>query len=433
MLKGFDLRVYLGGARQALSHSGRLYDWTYAGHPGIKFTYPPFAALLFAAGIALPFTALMGLVTGISLLALGVTVAIAFRELGWRGARRLGASLLVAGLALWTEPAQRALFLGQVEIVLMAVVTWDLCQPDGRRLKGAATGLAAGIKLVPLLFIVYLLLTGRFRQGAVATAVFAVTVVAGCAAFPPASVTWWLGGDFVQAGRTGFVGGQQNQSLRGALTRLAGSVNGAQPAWLIAAVAVALAGLAAAVLLHRRGQAFAGLMACALTALLVSPVSWDHHWVWLAPGLALLIDAGHRAGRAPRSPWPSPLSAVRGGRAWYALAAATWAIFAAWPDFWSAKAGLLQGGLIGYAPASAWAYGDNPAYAEYHWHGPQLLAGNLELLAGLALFAVLLAAAAVRARPTKQDHSLEVRGASSAIAHCSLSAELPHAAACATT
>jgi alpha-1,2-mannosyltransferase len=165
-------------------------------------------------------------------------------------------------------------------------------------------------------------------------------------------------------------------TLRGALTRLAGSVNGAQPAWLIVAAAFALAGLAAAVLLHRRGLVFAGLMTCALTALLISPISWDHHWVWLAPGLALLIDAGDRASRA-----------------WYALAAATWAVFAAWPDFWSAKAGLLQGGLIGYAPATAWAYGDNPAYAEYRWHGPQLLAGNLELLAGLALFAVAVAAA----------------------------------------
>jgi alpha-1,2-mannosyltransferase len=379
MLKGFDLRVYLGGARQALSDPGRLYAWTYDGHPGIQFTYTPFAALLLAVGLALPFNALMGLVTGISVLALCVTVGIAFRELGWRGASRLGAALLVAGLALWTEPVQRALFLGQVEIVLMALVTWDLCQPDGRRLKGAATGLAAGIKLVPLLFIVYLLLTRRFRQGAVATAAFAVTVAAGFTAFPSASVAWWLGGDFVAAGRAGFVGGQQNQSLRGPLTRLAGSVNGAQAAWLIVAVAVALAGLAAAALLHRRGQPFAGLMACALTALLVSPISWDHHWVWVAPGLALLIGTAHRA--AP------------GGRAWYGLAAATWAIFAAWPDFWSAKAGLLQGGLIGYAPASAWAFGDNPAYAEYHWHGLQLLAGNLELLAGLALFAVALAAA----------------------------------------
>jgi alpha-1,2-mannosyltransferase len=381
MLKGFDLQVYLGGARQALSHPGRLYAWAYDGHPGIQFTYTPFAALLFAAGRALPFTALMSLVTAVSVLALAVTSGIAFRELGWRGAPRLGATLLVAGLALWTEPVQRALFLGQVEIVLMALVTWDLCQPDGRGLKGAATGLAAGIKLVPLLFIVYLLLTRRFRQAAVATAAFAVTVAIGFIAFPSASVTWWLGGDFVQAGRAGFVGGQQNQSLRGALTRLIGSVNGAQAAWLAVAAAVALTGLAAAVLLHRRGLASAGLMACALTALLVSPISWDHHWAWLAPGLALLIDAGHRA------------ASQRASAAWYALTAATWVIFAAWPELWSAKAGLLQGGLIGYAPASAWANGDNTAYAEYHWHGPQLIAGNLELLAGLALFAVLLTAA----------------------------------------
>jgi alpha-1,2-mannosyltransferase len=381
MLKGFDLQVYLGGARQALSRPGQLYAWTYDGRPGIRFTYTPFAALLFAAGLALPFRVLMSLATAVSGLALGVTAAIAFRELGWRGTRRLGATLLVAGLALWTEPAQRALFLGQVEIVLMALVTWDLCQPDGRRLKGAATGLAAGIKLVPLLFIVYLLLTRRLRQAAVAAAAFAATVLIGWAAFPSASVTWWLGGAFLQAGRTGFVGGQPNQSLRGALTRLAGSVNGAQAPWLAAAAVVAVAGLAAAVLLHRRGHAFAGLMACALTALLVSPISWDHHWVWVAPGLALLVDAGRRAGPA------------KAKAAWYALAAATWAAFAAWPDFWSVKAGLLQGGLTGYAPASAWAHGDNPAYAEYHWHGLQLLAGNLELLAGLALLAVLLAAA----------------------------------------
>ncbi len=392
VLKGFDLRVYLGGAHQALSRPGRLYTWTYDGHPGIEFTYTPFAALLFTAGLALPFTALMSLVTLISVLALVVTIGIAFRELGWRGAPRLGATLLVAGLALWTEPAQRALFLGQVEMVLMALVTWDLCQPDGRRLKGAVTGLAAGMKLVPLLFIVYLLLTGRFRQAAVATGAFAVTAVIGLIAFPSASVAWWLGGDFARAGRVGFVGGRQNQSLRGALTRLIGSVAGAQAAWLVVALVVALAGLAAAVLLHRRGQAFAGLMACALTALLVSPISWDHHWVWIAPGLALLVDAGRRAGRLsgtqPSKAWAREVSA-----AWYALAAVLWVIFAAWPDFWSVKAGLLQGGLIGYAPASAWAHGDNPAYAEYHWHGLELLAGNLELLAGVALFAAALTAA----------------------------------------
>ena len=385
-LKGFDLRVYLGGARQALDHPGRLYSWTYDGHPGIQFTYTPFAALLFAAGLAVPFTGLMGAAAAAGVLALCATVAVAFRELGWRGAPRLGATLLVAGLSLWTEPVQRALFLGQVEIVLMALVTWDLCQPAGRRWQGAATGLAAGIKLVPLLFIAYLLLTRRFRQAGVAVAAFAVTVAAGFAALPGPTVTWWLRGDFFQAGRTGFVGGQQNQSLRGLVTRLAGSVAAGQLPWLALAAAAGLTGLAAAVALHRQGRPFAGLMACALTALLVSPISWDHHWVWIAPGLALLLDAGYRAAGPRRA-------------AWYAVAAGAWAVFAAWPDFWSARAGLLQGGLINYAPASAWAFGDNPAYAEYHWHGLRLLAGNLEILAGLALFAIALAAGYRAARP----------------------------------
>jgi alpha-1,2-mannosyltransferase len=282
---------------------------------------------------------------------------------------------------------QRALFLGQVELVLMALVVWDLCQPDSRPWKGAMTGLAAGIKLVPLLFIAYLLLTRRFKQAAVAAGTFVVTIIIGFIALPHASVTWWLDGNFFQAGRTGFVGDQQNQSLRGIVTRLVGSVNGAQAPWLVIGVIVCVLGLGAAVILYQRGLPFAALMAVALTALLASPISWDHHWVWIAPGLALVIDAAVRSGRRLRT-------------AWYALAAAVLLVFAAWPDFWSAKAGLLQGGLINYAPASSFAHGDNPAYPEYHWHGLQLLAGNLYLLAGIGLFIVVLLVA-FRLRPRR--------------------------------
>jgi alpha-1,2-mannosyltransferase len=380
MLKGFDLQVYLDGGQQALHHSGNLYSWHYENHPGIQFTYTPFAALLFAVGSLLPFRALTGLVALVSTAALAATIWIAFRELGWRGTARAGATLLLTGLVFWTEPVQRALYLGQVELVLMAVVVWDLCQPDRRRWKGVATGVAAGIKLVPLLFIVYLVITRRFRQAAVAAGAFLATVVIGFAVLPGPSKTWWIDGNFFQAGRTGFVGDQQNQSLRGTLTRLAGSVSGVAPYWLLTAVIVAVLGLAAAAILHNSGRTFAGLMACALTALLVSPISWDHHWVWIAPGLALIIDAGVRAAGAARA-------------AWLVLAAAVLIIYGAWPDFWSRTAGLVQGGLINYAPASWFAHGDNPAYAEYHWHGLQLIAGNLYLLAGAGLFIVVCATA----------------------------------------
>jgi alpha-1,2-mannosyltransferase len=239
--------------------------------------------------------------------------------------------------------------------------------------------------------------TRRFRQAAVAAGAFLATVVIGFIALPHASVTWWLHGDFFQASRTGFVGSYQNQSLRGIMTRLIGSVNGAEAPWLVVAVIVLVAGLAAAVILDRRGHSFAALMAVALTGLLVSPISWDHHWVWIAPGLALIIDTAVRAGRDRRpggtSPRPGQTGPGRIAAAWYALAAAVLIVFAAWPEFWKAKAGLLEGGLINDVPAASFPHGDNPAYPEYHWHGLQLIAGNLELLAGLGLFIVLLVVA----------------------------------------
>jgi alpha-1,2-mannosyltransferase len=391
-LKGFDLRVYLMGGELAMHSPSQLYTWQL--QPGIQFTYTPFAALLFALITSVPFRVLLDVAAVVSIASLTATVWIAFRELGWRGTSRTGATLLVTGLALWTEPVQRALFLGQIELMLMALIVWDLCQPDRRWWKGAGTGIAAGIKLVPLLFIAYLLVTRRFRQAAVAAGAFAVTVIVGYAVLPHQSVQWWLHGYFLQAGRTGFVGTMLNQSQRGLITRLIGSVTSAEPLWLAIAIVTGILGLAAAALLDRAGYAFAGLMACALTALLVSPISWDHHWVWVAPGLAVLVDAAFRAGNR------------RACAAWAAAAAAVVVAFGAWPRLWpGGDTGLLQGGLIWYAPVSAFSSGDNPHYVEYHWHGLQQIAGNLYVIVGYALFVLALAAAAYALRSGRASQS----------------------------
>jgi alpha-1,2-mannosyltransferase len=380
-LRGFDLNVYLMGGELAKDNRSRLYTWQL--QPGIQFTYTPFAALLFALITGVRFRVLLDVLAAVSIAATAATVWIAFRELGWRGMARTGATLLVAGVALWLEPVQRTLFLGQIELVLMALIVWDLCQPDRRWWKGAGTGIAAGIKLVPLLFIAYLLVTRRFRQAAVATAAFAVTVVVGFAVLPHESAQWWLHGYFLQAGRTGFIGTMLNQSQRGLITRLAGSVASAGGLWLAIAIVTGIAGLAAAAVLDRAGHSFTGLMVCALTALLVSPISWDHHWVWVVPALAVLVDAAVRA----RDRW------ARAG--WIAAAAAMVVVFGAWPRFWPGDStGLLQGGLIWYAPVSTFSSGDNAHYIEYHYRGLQEIAGNLYVIAGYALFLLALAGAA---------------------------------------
>lgn len=379
LLGGFDLRVYRDAGLMARHDSGTLYGWQLS--PGVRFTYTPFAALLFAAVTVLPWAALLWLMAVASILALVATIWMTFGQLGWHGRRRLGMVTAVTAVVFWTEPIQRTLHTGQVELLLMVLVVWDLCQPGRRWWQGAGIGLAAGVKLVPLIFIPYLVATRRFRQAAVATAAFAVTAAIGWTMFPQASAQWWLGPDFLRAGRTGFVGFVANQSLRGLITRLAGGVNAGAPVWLALALAIGAAGLVAAALLHRAGLTAPGWVTCALTGLLVSPISWDHHWVWLAPACAVLTDAVIRTGR-PAS-WAG----------WTLLAALALA-FGAWPSVWDSGAALVPWGLIWYAPGTPATAAGGRWHPEYHWHGMQLVAGNLYVLAGLILFGSLLIAAA---------------------------------------
>jgi alpha-1,2-mannosyltransferase len=372
-----------------------LYDWT--GRSGVKFTYPPFAAVIFAVASLLPWTLLRWAMTLASLCALGLSVWITFGALGYTGRRavRLGATLGVTGLALLTEPVQQTLALGQVNLLLMLLIVADLLTAGAlasgdaagrtRWWYGVGIGIAAGVKLTPLIFIPYLVLIRRYRQAATATAVFAVTVLLGWALLPRDSGTYWADGLVFKANRIVFLGTRGNQSLRGVLTRLAGSVTSGTVPWIVAGILVVIIGLLAAAALYRAGHPVPAMLACALTGLLVSPLSWDHHWVWVAPGIALLAHLGARAAGVIRA-------------AWWAAAAGLVLVFGAWPEFWDlSQAGLTPAGLFWYGPSTYFAKGDEPWYREFHWHGLQLLAGNLFVLAGLAALAAL-AVAALRVR-----------------------------------
>ncbi len=398
----FDLGVY-NDAGQLVRHTpGRLYTWRL--FPGIKFTYTPFAALVFSGTSLLRFQILKWAMTVLSLAAVPLVSWLTFGALGWRGARRGAASLAIAAFGLWTEPVQRALHLGQIELVLMLLIVWDLCQPDKRLWKGMGVGVAAGIKLVPLIFIPYLLLAGKVRQAAVATLTFAITVGVGFLALPKVSSGYWLTGYFLRPGNTGSVGALVNQSMLGFLTRTVGTLGAAQPVWLVLAAVIGLVGVTGAALLNRSGRPVQGWVLCALTGVLVSPISWDHHWVWIVPILAVLVDAALRS---------------RGGVRWSLLTAAVllWGLFGAWPGRFHGKWAYIPEGLLGFFVN---AYKVSPGHhppplrarpmglfrhliAEYlgriplqHvWdlHGSQLFSYNIFALCGLVLFAGLLVAA----------------------------------------
>ncbi|HEU5392661.1 MAG TPA: glycosyltransferase 87 family protein [Streptosporangiaceae bacterium] len=289
----WDVHVYWWGGQQA-ARGGSLYA------PGARysFTYPPFAAVLFALAAHGPEGELAAVITVASVGALAVLCAL---SLGLAGVRRRPETVFaVTALALLTWPVAYTLRLGEVNLILAALAGTDLLRRRGGCWwQGIATGLAAGIKLTPLIFVVYLLITRRVRAAATAVAAFGVTVAVGSVLLPSQSRVFWLDGVFHDRYRIGDPANPSDQSLSGAAARLAGSLESAYLWWAVAALLVGLAGIAVAAWAHRRGHRLAGVTCCAITGLLISPFSWVHHWVWVVPLLVALAVAAWRR----RSAW----------------------------------------------------------------------------------------------------------------------------------
>lgn len=381
VLDWYDLNVYNDAGLITRQLPSILYTWELK--VGVQFTYTPFAAIVFAGGSLMPLVTLRWIMTGASLVSVPLTAWLTLGAMGRRGPARAGVALAVAALALWTEPVVKALFLGQIELLLLLLVVWDLSRQDKRWWKGAGIGLAAGIKLVPLIFIPYLLLSGKFRQAAVAAATFAATIVIGFAVLPGPSAAYWLTGYFTRPGRTGGVDSLVNQSLLGAITRQMLSVSQAQSLWLPIAIVVAIGGLTAGAMLTRAGFDVAGWTLVGITAVLVSPISWDHHWVWIIPFLAML------AGLAMTSRVLARIGCI-------AALVATAGVLGSWPWDWSGPDAFVpRRGLLG------WFVKPPQVTQVTALHGWKLLGWNLFVAVGCVIYLALAAWAwpAWRKRP----------------------------------
>lgn len=288
---GLDLGIYRQAALAFLAGQ-QVYDLKFT--LGLPFTYPPVTLPLLAPLAAVDAAAAMHILMALTVAATFLTLWFSTSLMGYRGsAGRLGMTCAMTGLALWLEPLNTNLDLGQVNTLLMLLVVADLALPDRNRLKGAGIGIAAAIKLIPGIFIVYFLLTRRLRTAVVATSSFIITTLIGWVVAPSQSNAFWLHALFLDSSRvsaaTGpaFVG---NQSLRGVLLRTFSETTGTSVFWLLSVVVVSVSGFALAILAHRRGEEAIAVVTVAFTALLVSPVSWSHHWVWVPVLLLLMLD-----------------------------------------------------------------------------------------------------------------------------------------------
>jgi alpha-1,2-mannosyltransferase len=298
-----DLGTYLlGGAHAFRSDLFRvLYPPTHLG-----FTYPPFAAVLFSPLSHLPVHLDQILFSWLSLFALFGVLFISFgaacpsldrRTVVW------WAMLLVTPIGL-LDPVRETLLLGQVNILLALAVIADMTVIRTNR-RGYLVGLAAAIKLTPLILVPYLLLTRQRGSGLRALGTF---IVAGAVT---ATLTWSASWSYwthevwrpKSAGWLPWVG---NQGVVGVADRLLGHTISSPTTFSLVAV-ISVVGLLIAVRAHGVSSPLLGFLVIEATESLASPVSWSHHFIWVVLLVAWLALA---ADRPAHGEWWAALVAI---------------------------------------------------------------------------------------------------------------------------
>lgn len=279
-----DLGVYREAGRAALSGAD------FYALPGLPFLYPPFAALLATLLAVLPATVVQ---VGWVLANVAALLALLARF----GLRGWALSLVATAAVYFVEPVQQTLAFGQVGIVLVALVVIDLVpsttDPVGtdRRRTGVLTGIAAAIKLTPGLFAVYLFFAGRRRAAMVTIGSFLGAGALATVFLSRASLAYWSRLAHGDTGLGHSVIYSTNQSVMGSWLRVFGL--GSSLGALAVSGLVAVVGVVAAVLWHRRGEVRLAVCLGGVASLLASPVSWSHHFVWVVP-LAVCLWTANR-------------------------------------------------------------------------------------------------------------------------------------------
>jgi alpha-1,2-mannosyltransferase len=278
----------------------------------LPYLYPPVAVVVLAPFAVVPYWLASAAFVLVTVVSLAVVLVVVLRAV------QVPPTALVVGalmpMALVLEPVRETLYFGQINALLMVLVVADCLIGTPRWPRGALVGIAAAVKLTPVVFVLFFLLRGDRRAACTAAVSFLCVTAIGFLASWTNSVRFWTHEVFYSSRFRG-MSNEINQSLKVLLVRF-----GADPAVLWPLLAVVVLGIT--VIGMRRAFA-AGWPAWALGLnalgmLLVSPVSYSHHWVWVVP---ILLTGAVFAWRTRRV---SLIAAVAAGTLIFVLAPHWW-------------------------------------------------------------------------------------------------------------
>lgn len=296
-----DMRVYVAGA-DALLQGKSLYDSVDIRSTSglvLPFTYSPFAAVVFIPFALLPIKVTLAIWTALCVASLaGISYLTALRVPALAGKKTQDwatweIAAVIFAVGAFAEPINQNLDVAQVNLILVFVIMYDTV--NRTKYAGFATGMAAGFKVIPGIFIVFMLVTKRWADFGRACLGFFVTLVIG-SFFGIDNVWRYWTSELFQTDRVGDVARLSNLSIRGVIARsFPGQYDTA--VWFVIAVAIVTVGFVIAAKWWTRSR-LVSAMVIGLVSLLVSPISWPHHWVWLVPAVSVCAALAFRAFRS---------------------------------------------------------------------------------------------------------------------------------------
>jgi alpha-1,2-mannosyltransferase len=294
-----DLDVYRDGGRSVLL--GRpIYSFASHAPQHLRFTYPPIAAILAIPLAWVPFN-VAGWVWTVGELACTLVITwVGFRPLLARFGRWWPLALgVLAGAMQQMLPFRDEIKFGQVDELLVVLCVVDCLVLTRKKYGGSLIGLSTALKLTPGVFIVYLFVTGRRRAAAVVVGVFVAVTLLAVAVSPSDSRTYWTDALF-HPERLRSNANTSNQAIRGMWLRVVHGPHLVTLLWIGCAVVVAVLGYVRAARAGRsdgeQGET-TGIALTGLLAVLLSPVAWIHHLVWLPLVFGVVADDGRDARR----------------------------------------------------------------------------------------------------------------------------------------
>lgn len=297
-----DIDVYRMGGRAWLDGSPLYADGAMFATQGgldLPFTYPPLAAIVFSPFAVMSLPAASAVITAITLLLLIIAVVIVLSRLDvWTAGRRIWlVAAIVAVTVVQFEPIEANFDFGQINVVLMTLVIAD-CVP--RRTpwpRGVLLGVAIALKLTPAVFLLYFLLRRDTRALLVSAASVVALTLLGFALAWRDSWEYWT--ETVRnTDRIGAATLNTNQNIAGTLARFGVGEDLRFIVWVLACFAVLGLTVWAARRALRADEPVLALICVAMFGLVVSPVSWSHHWVWSLPTVLVTLVVAHRTGHA---------------------------------------------------------------------------------------------------------------------------------------